>query len=138
PELWNLYNGRIREGESIRVFPVSNWTELDVWQYILAEDIPIVPLYFASPQPVVERDGQLIVVHDERMRLNPGEKPAMRMVRFRSLGCYPLTAAIPSTAASLPEIVAEMAAFRSSERMGRLIDRDEAASMERKKREGYF
>lgn len=138
PELWSLYNGRIHEGESIRVFPLSNWTELDVWRYIMAEEIPIVPLYFASPHPVVEREGQLIVVHDERMRLHPGEKPTLRMVRFRSLGCYPLTAAIPSTAATLPEIIAELTAFRQSEREGRLIDRDEEASMERKKREGYF
>ncbi len=138
PELWNLYNGRIREGESIRVFPLSNWTELDVWQYILAENIPVVPLYFARPHPIVERDGQLIVVHDERMRLNPGERPQMRMVRFRSLGCYPLTGAIESNADSLPAIIAEMLGFQTSERMGRLIDRDEAASMERKKREGYF
>jgi len=138
PELWNLYNGRIREGESIRVFPLSNWTELDVWQYILAEDIPVVPLYYAKLQPIVERDGQLIVVHDERMRLAPGEQPTMRMVRFRSLGCYPLTGAIPSTADTLPAIIAEMLGFQTSERMGRLIDRDEEASMERKKREGYF
>jgi len=138
PELWSLYNGRIREGESIRVFPLSNWTELDVWQYILAEDIPVVPLYFAAPQPIVERDGQLIVVHDERMRLEPGERPQMRMVRFRSLGCYPLTGAIESKADSLPAIIAEMLGFQTSERMGRLIDRDEAASMEKKKREGYF
>ncbi len=138
PELWNLYNGRIREGESIRVFPLSNWTELDVWQYILAENIPVVPLYFAKPQPIVERDGQLIVVHDRRMRLAPGEEPTMRMVRFRSLGCYPLTGAIESTAGTLSAVIAEMLGFRTSERMGRLIDRDEEASMERKKREGYF
>jgi sulfate adenylyltransferase subunit 2 len=138
PELWSLYNGRIRPGESIRVFPLSNWTELDVWQYILAENIPIVPLYYAKPQPVVERDGELIVVHDERMRLNPGETPQMRQVRFRSLGCYPLTGAMQSTADTLPAIIAEMLGFRTSERMGRLIDRDETASMERKKREGYF
>ncbi len=138
PELWSLYNGRIRDGESIRVFPLSNWTELDVWQYVLAEDIPVVPLYFAAPQPIVERDGQLIVVHDERMRLKPGERPEMRMVRFRSLGCYPLTGAIESRADSLPAIIAEMLGFQTSERMGRLIDRDEASSMERKKREGYF
>ncbi len=138
PELWNLYNGRIREGESIRVFPLSNWTELDIWQYILAENIPVVPLYFAKPQPIVERDGQLIVVHDRRMRLAPGEEPTMRMVRFRSLGCYPLTGAIESTAGTLSAVIAEMLGFRTSERMGRLIDRDEEASMERKKREGYF
>ncbi len=138
PEFWRLYNGRINKGESIRVFPLSNWTELDVWQYVMEEEIPIVPLYFAKPHPVVERDGSLIVVHDERMRLAPGEVPQMRTVRFRSLGCYPLTGAVESSATTLPEIVAEMFAVRTSERGGRLIDRDEAASMERKKREGYF
>jgi sulfate adenylyltransferase subunit 2 len=138
PEFWRLYNGRINEGESIRVFPLSNWTELDVWQYIMDEALPIVPLYFAKPHPVVERDGSLIVVHDERMRLAPGEVPQMRTVRFRSLGCYPLTGAIESSATTLAEIVAEMFAVRTSERGGRLIDRDEAASMEKKKREGYF
>jgi sulfate adenylyltransferase subunit 2 len=138
PEFWHLYNGRINKGESIRVFPLSNWTELDVWQYVMDEEIPIVPLYFAKPHPVVERDGSLIVVHDDRMRLAPGEVPQTRTVRFRSLGCYPLTGAIESAATTLPEIVAEMFAVRTSERGGRLIDRDEAASMEKKKREGYF
>jgi sulfate adenylyltransferase subunit 2 len=138
PELWSLYNTRIRPGESIRVFPLSNWTELDIWQYILAEEIPIVPLYFAADRPVVRRNGQWIMVDDERMRLGPGEKPEMRRVRFRTLGCYPLTAAIESDAATLPEIVREMFAARTSERQGRLIDHDETSSMERKKREGYF
>jgi sulfate adenylyltransferase subunit 2 len=138
PELWSLYNTRVKPGESIRVFPLSNWTELDVWQYILAEDIGIVPLYFAAERPVVNRSGQLIMVDDERMRLLPGEKPAMRRVRFRTLGCYPLTAAIESDAATLGEIVAEMFVARTSERQGRLIDHDEAGAMEMKKREGYF
>jgi sulfate adenylyltransferase subunit 2 len=138
PEFWSLYNGRIHQGESIRVFPLSNWTELDIWHYIMLEDLPIVPLYFAAPRPVVVRDGSLIVVDDERMRLAPGEVPEMRTVRFRSLGCYPLTAAHESTAATLPEIVAEMLTARTSERGGRLIDRDEKDSMEKKKREGYF
>ncbi len=138
PEFWHLYNGRVNEGESVRVFPLSNWTEADVWTYIMAEDIPIVPLYYAAPREVVERDGSLIAVHDERMRMRPGEMAQTRMVRFRSLGCYPLTGAMESTAATLPEIVAETLAARESERGGRLIDRDEAASMERKKREGYF
>jgi sulfate adenylyltransferase subunit 2 len=138
PEFWRLYNGRVSPGESIRVFPLSNWTELDIWQYVLAEDIPIVPLYRAALRPVVERDGNLIVVDDGRMRLRPGEAPQPRMVRFRSLGCYPLTAAIESAAQSLPEIVGEMVASRTSERGTRLIDQDEANSMERKKREGYF
>lgn len=138
PELWNLYNGRIRKGESVRVFPLSNWTELDIWQYILAEEIPIVPLYFAKKRPVVERDGQLIMVDDDRLPLTPGEKPIMRRIRFRTLGCYPLTAAIESSAATLPEIVYEMLLARSSERSGRLIDHDSADSMEKKKREGYF
>jgi len=138
PEFWHLYNGRVNEGESVRVFPLSNWTEADVWTYIMAEDIPIVPLYYAAPREVVERDGSLIAVHDERMRLRPGEMAQTRMVRFRSLGCYPLTGAMESTATTLPEIVAETLAARESERGGRLIDRDEAASMERKKREGYF
>ncbi|MGE0231032.1 MAG: sulfate adenylyltransferase subunit CysD [Flavobacteriaceae bacterium] len=138
PELWNLYNTRIRPGESIRVFPLSNWTELDVWQYILAEDIPLPPLYFAAERPVVERDGQLIMVDDDRLPLEPGEVPERRMVRFRTLGCYPLTAAVESGAATLEEIVAETIAVRSSERAGRLIDREQGASMERKKREGYF
>ncbi len=138
PEFWRLYNGRVAPGEGVRVFPLSNWTELDIWHYVLAEDIPIVPLYRAAPRPVVERDGNLIVVDDGRMRLRPGEMPRERMVRFRSLGCYPLTAAIESAAQSLPEVVGEMAASRTSERSTRLIDKDEADSMERKKREGYF
>jgi sulfate adenylyltransferase subunit 2 len=140
PELWNLYNGRIdrQKGESIRVFPLSNWTELDVWQYVWLEDIPIVPLYFAALRPVVERDGQLIMVDDERMRLRPGEQPQLRRVRFRTLGCYPLSGAIESDAATLPAIIREMLLAKSSERQGRLIDHDEDASMELKKREGYF
>src|ERR1700731_1761748 len=138
PELWSLYNTRVKPGESIRVFPLSNWTELDVWQYILAEDIEIVPLYFAAERPVVNRSGQWIMVDDERMRLLPGEKPQMRRVRFRTLGCYPLTAAIESDAATLGEIVGEMFLARTSERQGRLIDHDEAGAMEMKKREGYF
>jgi sulfate adenylyltransferase subunit 2 len=138
PEFWNLYNGRTNAGESIRVFPLSNWTELDVWHYIMLENLPVVPLYFAAERGVVERDGTLIVVDDERMRLRPGEVVQPRMVRFRSLGCWPLTGAIPSAARTLPEIVAEMFAVRTSERGGRLIDRDESDSMEKKKREGYF
>ncbi len=138
PELWNLYNGRVRAGESIRAFPLSNWTELDIWQYILAEDIPIVPLYFAAERPVVERDGQLIMVDDDRFRLRPGEVPQNRRVRFRTLGCYPLTSAVDSDATTLADIVAEMLVVRTSERAGRLIDHDEAGSMEKKKREGYF
>ncbi len=138
PELWNLYNTRISQGETIRVFPLSNWTELDIWQYTRAEDIPVVPLYFAAPRPVIERDGQLIMRDDERMPLRPGELERVRMVRFRSLGCYPLSAAIESTAATLDAIIAEMLATRTSERSGRLIDTDEAASMEKKKRDGYF
>jgi sulfate adenylyltransferase subunit 2 len=138
PELWRLYNGRKRQGESIRVFPLSNWTELDVWQYIYLEDIPIVPLYFAKPRPVVERDGALIMVDDDRMPLEPGEQPQMRKVRFRTLGCYPLTGAIESQAETLEEILAEMLRSRTSERQGRVIDHDQSASMERKKQEGYF
>ena len=138
PEFWNLYNGRLHKGESIRVFPLSNWTELDIWHYLMVENLDIVPLYFAAERPVVERDGSLIVVDDERMRLQPGETPVMRKVRFRSLGCYPLTAAHESAATTLPEIVAEMFTVRTSERGGRLIDRDERDSMEKKKREGYF
>ncbi len=138
PELWNLYNTRVKAGESIRVFPLSNWTELDIWQYILAEQIPIVPLYFAAERPVVERNGQLIMVDDERLPLNPGEVPQMKRIRFRTLGCYPLTAAVESDADTLEEIVGEMLTARTSERAGRLIDHDEAASMEKKKREGYF
>jgi sulfate adenylyltransferase subunit 2 len=138
PELWRLYNTRISAGETIRVFPLSNWTELDIWQYTLAEGIPVVPLYFAAPRPVVKRDGLLIVRDDDRMPLLPGEVEEVRLVRFRSLGCYPLSAAVESTAATLEEIVREMLAIRTSERAGRVIDGDEAASMERKKREGYF
>ncbi len=138
PEFWHLYNGRVGSGESVRVFPLSNWTELDIWQYIMAESIPVVPLYFAAPRPVVERGGSLIMVDDERMRLEPGELPEQRMVRFRSLGCYPLTGAVESEARTLPDIVAETLAARTSERGDRLIDRDASASMERKKKEGYF
>jgi sulfate adenylyltransferase subunit 2 len=138
PEFWHLYNGRVGPGEGVRVFPLSNWTELDIWQYIAAHDIPIVPLYRAAVRPVVERNGSLIMVDDDRMRLLPGETPQPRMVRFRSLGCYPLTGAIPSTAQSLPEIVSEMLSARTSERGMRLIDQDEADTMEHKKREGYF
>ena len=138
PELWNLYNSRVVKGQHIRVFPLSNWTELDVWQYIHLEDIPIVPLYFAAVRPVVERDGALIMVDDERMRLRPGEEPMMKRVRFRTLGCYPLTGAIESGATTLPEIIEEMLLARNSERQGRVIDHDEAGSMEQKKREGYF
>ena len=138
PELWSLYNTRISKGETIRVFPLSNWTELDIWQYTRAEDIPVVPLYFAAPRPVVKRDGLLIMRDDERMPLLPGEVEETRKVRFRSLGCYPLSAAIESEAETLDDIIAEMIATRTSERSGRLIDNDEAASMEKKKREGYF
>jgi sulfate adenylyltransferase subunit 2 len=138
PELWNLYNARKNKGESIRVFPLSNWTELDIWQYIYLENIPIVPLYFAARRPVVMRDGQMIMVDDDRMRLNPGEKPEMKMIRFRTLGCYPLTGAIESNATSLLDIVEEMLVATSSERQGRVIDKDQAASMEKKKQEGYF
>ena len=138
PELWHLYNTRIRQGESMRVFPLSNWTELDVWDYIRAEEIPVVPLYFAKPRPVVERGGALIMVDDERLPLAPGESPAMKEVRFRTLGCYPLTGAVPSDAATLDAVIAEMRASRTSERQGRLIDSDESGSMEKKKREGYF
>jgi sulfate adenylyltransferase subunit 2 len=138
PELWALYNVRKNKGESIRVFPLSNWTELDVWQYILREKIEIVPLYYAAPRPTVERDGVLLMVDDERFRLN-GEQPAMRMVRFRTLGCYPLSGAIESAAETVEDIVAEMLVSRTSERQGRVIDRDGgAASMEKKKQEGYF
>ncbi|HEX5462052.1 MAG TPA: sulfate adenylyltransferase subunit CysD [Steroidobacteraceae bacterium] len=138
PELWGLYNTRISKGESIRVFPLSNWTELDIWQYTRAQRIPVVPLYFAAPRPVIERDGLLIMRDDERMPLLPGEVEQVRMVRFRSLGCYPLSAAIESQATTLDDIIEEMLIARTSERSGRLIDSDEAASMERKKREGYF
>ena len=138
PELWNLYNGNINAGEEVRVFPLSNWTELDVWQYIYREGIEIVPLYFAAQRPIVERNGMLIMVDDDRMPLEPGEEPEMRTVRFRTLGCYPLSGAIESTAATLPEIIREMLLATHSERQGRLIDHDVAASMEQKKREGYF
>ncbi|PQA52357.1 sulfate adenylyltransferase subunit CysD [Amnimonas aquatica] len=138
PELWNLYNGRINKGESIRVFPLSNWTELDIWQYIYLENIEIVPLYFSDVRPVVERDGMLIMVDDERLPLKPGEVPMMKSVRFRTLGCYPLTGAVESGAATLPEIIQEMLVTRTSERSGRAIDHDESGSMEKKKREGYF
>jgi sulfate adenylyltransferase subunit 2 len=138
PELWNLYNTRINAGETIRVFPLSNWTEADIWAYIRAENIPIVPLYFAARRPVVKRYDQWILVDDGRLPLEPGEKPEMRMVRFRTLGCYPLTAAIESTATTLDEIVAETLGATTSERQGRIIDHDGAGSMERKKQEGYF
>jgi sulfate adenylyltransferase subunit 2 len=138
PELWRLYNARRNQGESIRVFPLSNWTELDVWQYILAEDIPIVPLYFAAERPVVARDGQLVMVDDGRFPLRAGETPELRRVRFRTLGCYPLTGAIESDAVDLPGIIREMLLARTSERQGRLIDHDASASMEKKKAEGYF
>ncbi|MFZ0496951.1 MAG: sulfate adenylyltransferase subunit CysD [Methylocella sp.] len=138
PELWQLFNTRIKPGESMRVFPLSNWTELDVWDYILAENIPVVPLYLAKERPVVERDGVLIMVDDERLPLRPGEVPRMERIRFRTLGCYPLTGAIRSQAATLPEMIAEMRASRTSEREGRLIDHDESGAMEKKKREGYF
>jgi sulfate adenylyltransferase subunit 2 len=138
PELWRLYNTRRSKGESLRVFPLSNWTELDIWQYIHQEDIPIVPLYFAAERPIVERDGALILVDDERMPLEPGEQPLLRKVRFRTLGCYPLTGAIESNADSLSAIIGEMLVARTSERQGRVIDRDGAASMEKKKQEGYF
>jgi sulfate adenylyltransferase subunit 2 len=138
PELWRIYNVRKQSGESLRVFPLSNWTELDVWQYIHLENIPIVPLYFADRRPVVERNGTLIMVDDERMRLNPGEVPQMRSIRFRTLGCYPLTGAVESDAATLPAIIQEMLLTVTSERQGRVIDHDQAASMEKKKQEGYF
>jgi sulfate adenylyltransferase subunit 2 len=138
PELWRLYNVRKHKGESIRVFPLSNWTELDVWQYVYLENIPIVPLYFAAERPVVERDGTLIMVDDERMPLRPDERPLMRKVRFRTLGCYPLTGAIESEADTLPAIIQEMLLTKSSERQGRVIDHDSAGSMEKKKQEGYF
>jgi sulfate adenylyltransferase subunit 2 len=138
PEVWNLYNARKAPGESIRVFPLSNWTELDVWEYILREGIPVVPLYFAKERPVVERDGALLMVDDDRMRLLPGERIQRRRVRFRTLGCYPLSGAIESEADSLETIMAELIAARTSERQGRMIDHDQAASMEKKKHEGYF
>jgi len=138
PELWRLYNTRIARGESIRVFPLSNWTELDIWQYILAEGIEIVPLYFAAPRPTVERDGMVLMVDDERFRLRDGEVPVERSIRFRTLGCYPLTGAVESEAATLPAVIQEMLLTTTSERQGRAIDHDQAASMEKKKREGYF
>ena len=138
PELWDLYNARKNKGESIRVFPLSNWTELDIWQYIFLENIPIVPLYFAKERPIVMRDGQMIMVDDERMPLHAGEKPDLKMIRFRTLGCYPLTGAIESNAASLLDIIQEMLVTTSSERQGRVIDKDQSASMEKKKQEGYF
>ncbi|SJM94413.1 sulfate adenylyltransferase subunit CysD [Crenothrix polyspora] len=138
PELWNIYNGKIDKGESIRVFPLSNWTELDIWQYIHLENIPIVPLYFAKERPVVNRDGMLIMVDDKRMPIADNEKVEIKMVRFRTLGCYPLTGAVESTATTLPEIIQEMLLTTTSERQGRLIDHDQAGSMEQKKREGYF
>lgn len=138
PELWNIYNGKLDKGESIRVFPLSNWTELDIWQYIHLENIPIVPLYFAKERPVVEKDGMLIMVDDDRMPIEAHEKVEMKMVRFRTLGCYPLTGAVESTATTLPEIIQEMLLTTTSERQGRLIDHDQAGSMEQKKREGYF
>jgi len=138
PELWSLYNGKLTKGESIRAFPLSNWTELDIWLYIYLENIPIVPLYFAEKRPVVDRNGTLLMVDDERMPLNPGEKPRLEQVRFRTLGCYPLTGALPSSATTLPDIIREMLLTKYSERSGRLIDHDEEGSMETKKREGYF
>src|SRR5271167_251753 len=138
PELWNLYNAKKAKGESIRVFPISNWTELDIWQYIHLENIPIVPLYFAAKRPTVERDGLLLMVDDQRFRLHPGEVPTMRSIRFRTLGCYPLTGAVESTADTLPRIIQEMLLTTTSERQGRVIDHDQAASMEKKKQEGYF
>jgi sulfate adenylyltransferase subunit 2 len=138
PELWNIYNGKVNKGESIRVFPLSNWTELDIWQYIYKENIDIVPLYLSKERPVVERDGTLIMVDDERMPIGPDEQVEMKSVRFRTLGCYPLTGAVESTAATLPEIIQEMLLTRTSERQGRVIDHDSAGSMEEKKRQGYF
>jgi len=138
PELWNLYNGKVNKGESIRVFPLSNWTELDVWQYVHLEQIPLPDLYFAKPRPVVKRDGNLIMVDDHRLPLNEGEKPEIKMVRFRTLGCYPLSGAIESTSTTLPEIIQEMLLAKTSERQGRVIDHDEQGSMEEKKRQGYF
>jgi sulfate adenylyltransferase subunit 2 len=138
PELWNLYNTRVNKGESIRVFPLSNWTELDIWQYIHLEKIPIVPLYFAAPRPVVMRNGVMLMVDDHRLKLKPGEVPEEKMVRFRTLGCYPLTGAVESNATTLPEIIQEMLLATTSERQGRVIDNDEEGSMEDKKKEGYF
>jgi len=138
PELWNLYNTRVKPGESIRVFPISNWTELDIWQYIHLEQIPVVPLYYAKERAVVERDGMLILLDDDRLELKPGEQVQIKSVRFRTLGCYPLTGAVESSAATLPEIIQEMLLTKTSERQGRLIDHDQAGSMEKKKQEGYF
>jgi len=138
PELWNIYNARVRSGESIRVFPLSNWTELDIWQYIYLENLPIVPLYYAKKRPVVQREGMLIMVDDERLELRPGENIQIKSVRFRTLGCYPLTGAVESTATTLPEIIQEILLSCTSERQGRLIDHDQAGSMEKKKQEGYF
>jgi len=138
PELWSLYNARKAKNESIRVFPLSNWTELDIWQYIHLENIPIVPLYFAAPRPTVERNGLLLMVDDERFRFNAGERPVMRSIRFRTLGCYPLTGAVESSAVTLPQIIQEMLLTTTSERQGRAIDHDQTASMEKKKQEGYF
>ena len=138
PEIWNIYNARVKPGESIRAFPLSNWTELDIWQYIYLENIPIVPLYYSKVRPVVERDGMLILMDDDRIKLAPGEEVLMKSVRFRTLGCYPLTGAVESDAATLPEIIQEMLLTRTSERQGRLIDHDQAGSMEKKKQEGYF
>ena len=138
PELWNVFNAKIKKGENVRVFPLSNWTELDVWLYVWLEDIPVVPLYFAKERPVVERSGTWILVDDDRMRLEPGEKPQMKKVRFRTLGCYPLSGAVESTADTVPKVIQEMLLNRFSERQGRLIDFDEEGSMEVKKREGYF
>lgn len=138
PELWNVYNARVKPGESIRAFPISNWTELDIWQYIYRENIPIVPLYYSAERPVVKRDGALIMVDDDRMPLKPGETPEMKSVRFRTLGCYPLTGAVESEAATLPDIIQEMLLTTTSERQGRVIDHDQAGSMEKKKQEGYF
>ncbi|MGI9281999.1 MAG: sulfate adenylyltransferase subunit CysD [Endozoicomonas sp.] len=138
PELWNIYNSEVEKGESIRVFPLSNWTELDIWQYIYQENIPIVPLYLSKERPVVERDGNLIMVDDERMPLQPGEEPMMKKVRFRTLGCYPLTGAVESEADTLPDVIQEMLLTKTSERQGRVIDHDSSGSMEKKKQEGYF
>ena len=138
PELWNHYNGRVSKGESIRVFPISNWTELDIWQYIYLENIEIVPLYYSAVRPMVDRDGVLIMIDDDRFRFEPGEEPEMRSIRFRTLGCYPLSGAVESTAATLPEIIQEMLLATRSEREGRVIDYDQSGSMEEKKREGYF
>ncbi|MBE0497479.1 MAG: sulfate adenylyltransferase subunit CysD, partial [Campylobacterales bacterium] len=138
PELWNLYNARVNQGESMRIFPLSNWTELDIWQYIFLENIPIVPLYFAKKRPIVERDGMKIMVDDDRVSLREGELVRYESVRFRTLGCYPLTGAVSSTADTLPDIIQEMLLTKTSERQGRLIDADQSGSMEKKKQEGYF